>query len=76
MELTTFVQIEGLVKRLQARGFSWQHWDYMALRDALPEMLERFKTTQPDDKEKECTVGEHSYQDMPICVHCGHQPPF
>ena len=44
MELSTFKYIETLSERLKSNGFSWHHDDLFALREALPQLLELYRT--------------------------------
>jgi len=46
MEQVLWMDIKELCERLQHRGFSFQVYDYLALKKALPELLEVYKKKQ------------------------------
>jgi len=45
MESSIWININALSERLQKRGFSWQHQDYLTLQEALPELLAALRAT-------------------------------
>jgi len=64
MESSTWININALSERLQKRGFSWQHQDYLTLQEALPELLAALRATshQADPADPEMTTGSVSGQ--------------
>jgi len=74
VDLSVVKQLESLVERLQAPGFAFQHDDFFALREGLPELLGAFRHSASQqsvqaDANKCICVGE--LRGLDTCPVCG-----